>query len=165
MGPLGGSVEYSEGKDWESAVAISRFLCCSPHLCRLRTEGLVPVSKYWTYRSHAGVYGPSKPSSMLSIDANFYLLLHWLSWERNISWPMNYSARLWVAPGALILESSRIRPTLLTTTWMVAIYVNYSQEAYTGRTWTSVRSVHVVLIGFSLIGCTSIQIVVTLGYE
>jgi hypothetical protein len=46
MGPLGGSVEYSEGKDGESAVAISRFLCCSPHLYRLRTEGLVPVSKY-----------------------------------------------------------------------------------------------------------------------
>jgi hypothetical protein len=25
---------------------------CSPHLCRLRTDGLATVSKYWTYRSH-----------------------------------------------------------------------------------------------------------------
>jgi hypothetical protein len=46
QGHLGGSVEHSEGKDGESAVAISRFLCGSPRLCRLRTEGLVPVSMY-----------------------------------------------------------------------------------------------------------------------
>jgi hypothetical protein len=45
-GYLGGSVEHSEGKGRESIVAISRFLCGSPHLCRLKTEGLVPVSKY-----------------------------------------------------------------------------------------------------------------------
>jgi hypothetical protein len=55
---LGGPVEHSEGKGGESAVAILRFLCDSPHLCRLRTEGLVPVSKYRTYRSHAGDMGP-----------------------------------------------------------------------------------------------------------
>jgi hypothetical protein len=34
------------------------FLCGSPRLCQLRTEGLVPVSKYWTYRWHAGDMGP-----------------------------------------------------------------------------------------------------------
>jgi hypothetical protein len=45
-GHLGGPVEHSEGKDGESAVAILRFLCGSSLLCRLRTEGLVPVSKY-----------------------------------------------------------------------------------------------------------------------
>jgi hypothetical protein len=49
----GGPVEQSEGKDGKSAVVISRFLCGSPRLCRLMTEGLVPVRKYWTYRSHA----------------------------------------------------------------------------------------------------------------
>jgi hypothetical protein len=114
-GPLGRSVEHSNGKDGESDVAVLRFLCDSPRLCRLRTEGLVPMSKYWTYRSHAGVYGPNKPSSMLSIDVGFHLLLHWLAWERNILWPMNYSARLGVAPGALILGSRRIHPTLLMT--------------------------------------------------
>jgi hypothetical protein len=39
------------------------------------------------------------------------------------------------------------------------------QEAYVGRTWTGVGSVRVVLVGFSLAGCTSIQITATLGYE
>jgi hypothetical protein len=45
-GHLEGPVEYLEGKGGESAVAISRFLCGSSRLCRLRTKGLVPVSKY-----------------------------------------------------------------------------------------------------------------------
>jgi hypothetical protein len=43
---LGGCVEHSEGNGGESDVAILRFLYGSPRLCRLRTEGLVPVSKY-----------------------------------------------------------------------------------------------------------------------
>jgi hypothetical protein len=70
-GHLGGSVEQSEGKGGESVVAIPRFLCGNSRLCRLRTEGLVPVSKYWTYRSHAGVYRLSKPSSLPSIEGGF----------------------------------------------------------------------------------------------
>jgi hypothetical protein len=45
-GHLGGLVEHSEGKGRESVVAILRFLCGSSRLCRLRTEGLVPMSKY-----------------------------------------------------------------------------------------------------------------------
>jgi hypothetical protein len=68
-GHLGGLVEHSEGMGGESVVAIPRFLCGSPCLCRLRTEGLVPMSKYWMYRSHAGVYGSSKPSSWSSTEA------------------------------------------------------------------------------------------------
>jgi hypothetical protein len=39
-------MEHSEGKDGESVMAILMFLCGSPRLCRLRTEGLIPVSKY-----------------------------------------------------------------------------------------------------------------------
>jgi hypothetical protein len=68
---LGGSVEHLKGKGGECDVAILRFLCGSPWLCRLRTEGLVPVSKYWMYRSHADVYGPSKRSSLSSTDGSF----------------------------------------------------------------------------------------------
>jgi hypothetical protein len=45
-GAIRGSVEDLEGKDGESVVAILRFLCGSPRLCRLRIEGLIPVSKY-----------------------------------------------------------------------------------------------------------------------
>jgi hypothetical protein len=43
---LGGPVEHSKGKGGGSVVAILRFLFGSPRLCRLRTEGFVPVSKY-----------------------------------------------------------------------------------------------------------------------
>jgi hypothetical protein len=36
-GQVGGSVEHSEGNGRESAMAILKFLCGSPHPCRLRT--------------------------------------------------------------------------------------------------------------------------------
>jgi hypothetical protein len=35
---LGGTAEHSKGKGGERVMAISRFLCGSPHLCQLRTE-------------------------------------------------------------------------------------------------------------------------------
>jgi hypothetical protein len=47
----------------------------------------------------------------------------------------------------------------------VATYPDHPQEAYAGCTWTGVGSIHVVLIEFSPVGCTSIRIAVTLGYE
>jgi hypothetical protein len=36
---LGGPVKHSKEKGRESVVAILRFLCGSPRMCRLRTEG------------------------------------------------------------------------------------------------------------------------------
>jgi hypothetical protein len=113
---LGGLVEHLEGKGGESVVDILRFLCGSLRLCRLRTEGLVLGSKYWTYRSHAGVYEPSKPSSLLSTDswlkstaslAGLGEKLRWVLWTTQPSWE--------VESGTLFLGSSSIRPTLLTT--------------------------------------------------
>jgi hypothetical protein len=59
---------------------------CSPSLCLLRTDGLAPTSKYLMYRSHDDVYGPSKPSSLLSTDVWLSLLLHWFARERNWVW-------------------------------------------------------------------------------
>jgi hypothetical protein len=41
-----GLLEHSEAKGGENAVAILGFLCDSPRLCRFKTEGMVPVSKY-----------------------------------------------------------------------------------------------------------------------
>jgi hypothetical protein len=43
----------------------------SPRLSQLRTDGLAPVSKYWTYWSHTGVYGPSNPSNLPSTEGGF----------------------------------------------------------------------------------------------
>jgi hypothetical protein len=45
-GPFRESVEHLEGMGREGVVVILRFLCGAPRLCRLRTEGLIPVSKY-----------------------------------------------------------------------------------------------------------------------
>jgi hypothetical protein len=58
---------------WETNPSFLRWFChkvrewyvasrhlqdCSLRLCRLRTDGLALMSKYWTYRSHAGDMGP-----------------------------------------------------------------------------------------------------------
>jgi hypothetical protein len=44
-----------EGRKWY--VESRHLQGYSPRLCRLRTDGLAHASKYWTYQSHAGVYG------------------------------------------------------------------------------------------------------------
>jgi hypothetical protein len=41
-GQVGGSVEHSEGKVGESVMAILRFICGSPHPCRLRIMSFWP---------------------------------------------------------------------------------------------------------------------------
>jgi hypothetical protein len=46
--------------------------------------------------------------------------------------------------------------------WKVAMYGDHPQEAYVGRTWTSVGSICDMLVGAE---CTSIRIAATLGYE
>jgi hypothetical protein len=79
--------------------------------------------------------------------------------------PADHSTGLGVVPGALFLRSSRVCPTLLVACKKVATYEDHPQEAYVGRTWSGVGSVRVVLVGFSPAGCTSIRIIVTLGYE
>jgi hypothetical protein len=76
-------VEHSEGKEEESVVAILRFLYGSIHLCQLRTEGLVPVSKYSTYRSQIGDMGSVSLVVCHRQKIGLILLLHWLAWERN----------------------------------------------------------------------------------
>jgi hypothetical protein len=42
----------SVGKVGEWCVKSCHLQGCSPRLCRLRTDGLTLMSKYWTYRSH-----------------------------------------------------------------------------------------------------------------
>jgi hypothetical protein len=109
-------VEHSEWKDEESNVAIPRFLYGSPCLCQLRTEGLIPGSKYWTYQSHAGVYGSSKSSSLLSTDAWLKPTSSLAGLGKKLRWVPRTTQPGWeVESGALFLRSSTIRPTLLMT--------------------------------------------------
>jgi hypothetical protein len=41
-GQVGGSMEHLEGKVGESVIAILRFICGSPHPCRLRIMSFWP---------------------------------------------------------------------------------------------------------------------------
>jgi hypothetical protein len=52
-GPLGESKGPSVRRSGESDVESWYLQGCSPRLCQLSTDGLVSVSKYWTYWSHA----------------------------------------------------------------------------------------------------------------
>jgi hypothetical protein len=67
--------------------------------------------------------------------------------------PVDHLARLEVWLRALFLGSSRVHPTLLMACERLP------------RTWTNVESIHILCIRFSPVGCTSIQIAVTLIYE
>jgi hypothetical protein len=95
VGPLGGKWRPLVGKVGEWYVESWHFQGYSPRLSRLRIDGLAPTSKYWTYRSHDGVYGPSKLSIRLSIDVCLSPLLHWLAWERN--WVRTHGLVSWCA--------------------------------------------------------------------
>jgi hypothetical protein len=84
VGPLCEKRRPSVGKVEEWYVESRHLEGCRPRMCRLRTDGLAPMSKYWTYRLHVG--------DMVSVSLVAYhrhklglsLLLHWLAWERNL---------------------------------------------------------------------------------
>jgi hypothetical protein len=81
--PLGGKYRTI---CWEGrgVVLASRHLQgCSPRLCWLRTNGLAPASKYWTYRSHDGDMGPVSLVAYHQQKLDLSILLHWLAWKRN----------------------------------------------------------------------------------
>jgi hypothetical protein len=80
---LGGPVEHSEENGRESVVVNLRFLYGSSRLCWLMTEWLVPVSKYWTYRSHAGDMGPVGLVAYHRQMFGFAPVASRLAWERN----------------------------------------------------------------------------------
>jgi hypothetical protein len=93
-------------------------------------------------------------------------LLHWLVRER--SWVRTHgsvSRRAVDCVGSPFSLEQWDLSKSVGASQKVATYGNRPQEAYTGRTWTCVGSVRVMLVGFSPGGCTSIRIVVTPGYE
>jgi hypothetical protein len=55
----------------------------APCLCQLRTDGLTPMSKYWTYRSHAGDLGVVSLVACHRQKLGLSLLLQWLASKRN----------------------------------------------------------------------------------
>jgi hypothetical protein len=85
-GPLGGKCTTV---DWESqgvVLASQHLQGCSPRLCRLRTDGLAPVSKYWMYRSHAGDMSPVNLVTCHQQMLGFVPTASRLAQERNWVW-------------------------------------------------------------------------------
>jgi hypothetical protein len=68
-GLLGESGGPSIGKGRESDMESRDLQGGSPRLCQLWTNGLAPMSKYWTYWSHAEDMGLVKWCSLLPTDA------------------------------------------------------------------------------------------------
>jgi hypothetical protein len=83
MGPVGGKGRPSVGKVGEWYVESWRLQVYSLRLCQLRTDGLAPVSKYWTYRLHVGVMGLVSLVAWCQQWVPLPPLLQWLAQERN----------------------------------------------------------------------------------
>jgi hypothetical protein len=84
-------------------------------------------------------------------------LLHWLVRER--SWVRtrgSVSRHVVDCVGSPFSREQWDLPKSVGASQKVATYGDRPQEAYAGRTWTGMRSVRVVLVGFSPAGCTSI---------
>jgi hypothetical protein len=97
----------SVGKVGEWCVESRHLQGCNPHLCRLRTDGLASTSKYWIYRSHAGVMGLV---SLVAYCRQMFGFLHYfIGWLRRETrdGPTDRSAdMLWIVSRALFLRSS-----------------------------------------------------------
>jgi hypothetical protein len=137
---------------------------CNPRLCRLRINGLAPANKYWMYRSHAGVYGPNNPCSLLSTGAwlkrtaSVVVLGEKLRW---VPWPLCGTER-WSQDN--FSQEQCIYPTLLTSCERL-LYTYHMRYIWSGTIrGLSVGCVWHVSRVF-LAGCTSIRIAATLGYE
>jgi hypothetical protein len=166
MGPLGESGDSWLGRSGNGYVVSWHLQDCSPRLGRLRTIRLAPASKYWTYRSHAGDMGPVSLVAGHRQRVALPQLLQWLARERN--WVCTHgsvSRRVGDCVRSPFSQEQRLCSSLLKTSQKVTTYGDPPQEAYAGRMWTGVESVRVVLVRFPPVGCTSIRIVVTLGYE
>jgi hypothetical protein len=154
------------GKVREWYVAIRHLQGCSPRLCRLWTVQLAPVSKYWTYWSHAGDMGPVNLVVGHRQELGLHPLLYWLTQERSWVWTRGSVSRCAVdyVENPFSREQWDLSKSVVVPR-KVAMYGDRPQEAYAGHTWTSMGSVCVMLVVFSPAGCTSIWIAVTLGYE
>jgi hypothetical protein len=82
-GPLGGKWRPLVEKVGQWCVASRHLQVCIPRMCRLRTDGLAPVSKYWMYRSYVGDIDPVSLVACHQQVLGLSALLQWLCWERN----------------------------------------------------------------------------------
>jgi hypothetical protein len=129
------------------------FKVVAPRLCRLRTDGLTPASKYWMYRSHACVMGPVSLVAGCQPKLVFSRLPHWLLWER--SWVRTYRLDDHRAVDCVRSPSSRgqwICTNLLMAPWKVAMHWPREIRMVKDHTWTERERRVVCWSGFPLQG-------------
>jgi hypothetical protein len=109
------------------------------------------------YRSHASDMCPVNLVVGHRQEIGLHPLLHWLAQER--SWIRTrglVSQRAMDCVGSPFSQEQWDLSKSVGVSQKVATYGDCPEEAYTGHTWIGVRSVCVVLVGFSPTGCTSI---------
>jgi hypothetical protein len=137
-----------------------------PHLCQLRTDGLAPAIKYWTYWWHTGDMCPINWCSLFVNECLAFSTASMVVRGRETRWgPTDWSADvLGCSREFLFLESSDFVQWYgwLTKGYHVrGLLAGSVQVAYVH--WREKRTCHVYQV--SPTGYTSIWITVTLGYE
>jgi hypothetical protein len=164
-GPLGGSVEPSEGKGGESAVAILRFSMWYPPPASVKDRGVGTREKVLNVLIACRWYGPGKPSSLLPTSVWLKCTDSMTVLGEKLRWVPRTTQRGWeVESGALFLGSSA--SIQHSRRLAKACHVRGPPAGSVRRTyvdWRGKRTCHVGRV--SPAGCTSIWISVTLGYE
>jgi hypothetical protein len=136
-GALGGKWRQLVGKVEEWYVANWHLQDCSPRLYWLRTDGLAPASKYWTYGSHVGDMDPVSPVVGYQQKLDFFPLHHWLLWERSWVWTRgSVSQRAVDYVGSTSSRVQWICSNLLTILWKIAICGPHEICIVLNHTWT-----------------------------
>jgi hypothetical protein len=138
---------------------------CSPRLCRLRTVRLAPVSKYLSYRSHTGDMGPVSLVIGCQQELEFphcslAIVGEKLVTDPRIGWPS--CCELCREPFfSGVVDLFKSIDECMKGCYMWIAWDTYGHRPYTDWAWKTCG----VLVGFFPVGCTSIRITVTLGYE
>jgi hypothetical protein len=112
-GPFGGKCSTIS---WEGqgVVLTSRHLQgCSPCLCRLRTDGLAPVSEYWAYRSHLGDMGSINLVACCQWMFGFHYCFNSCVRRETGWWTCRSLSQARGCVRSPFLGSSRVHPTLM----------------------------------------------------
>jgi hypothetical protein len=156
----------SVGKVGECDVESRHLKGCSPRLYRLRTNGLVSVSKYWTYWSHVRDMGPislvAGRQQKVGFASHCFNVCLWReTGYRPVDWSFGV---LWIVSGDIFLGSNG--PAQLCW-WLCERLLCVDHVGYICS-----RTIHRLSVGcvwrvgqVSPAGCISIRIVATLGYE
>jgi hypothetical protein len=164
-GPLGERGDSWLGRSGSGYVVNRHLQGCSPRLCRLRTVRFAPVTKYWTYQSHISDMGPVNIVACCWWMLGFlHCFIGWLGRETGYGPADRSVGVLWIVSEALFLGSS----DYVQLCWwlMKGCHVRGLPAWSVRRAYMDWGGKRTCLVGrVSPAGCTSIQIVMTLGHE